>query len=39
MKRHINLFAVVLFALWLASFVASVKLGHGHSGYGFSSGG
>ena len=39
MKKNVNLVAVVLFALWLASFVAVVKTGHGHTGYGFFSGG
>ncbi len=39
MKKHVNLFAVMVFLLALASFVAAVKTGHGHGGYGFSSGG
>lgn len=38
MKKHINLVAVVLFALSLASFAAAVKFGHGHSSFGFFSG-
>lgn len=37
--KKINLVAVVLFALWLASFAAAFKVGHGHGGYGFFSGG
>ncbi|HWJ32580.1 MAG TPA: hypothetical protein VNR59_09590 [Gaiellaceae bacterium] len=41
MKKQINLVAVMLFVIALASLVAAVKLGHGHGGntYGFSSGG
>jgi hypothetical protein len=39
MKKHLNLVAIMLFVIALASFVAAVKTGHGHGGYGFSSGG
>ena len=41
MKKNINLIAVMLFVIALASLVAAVKLGHAaHGGvYGFSSGG
>jgi hypothetical protein len=41
MKKHINLVAVMLFVIALASLVAAVKLGHPvkGGGYGFSSGG
>ena len=39
MKKHINLVAVMLFVIALASLVAAVKLGHGGTTYGFSSGG
>ena len=39
MNKKVNLVAVVLFALWLASFVAAAKTGHGQTGYGFFSGG
>ena len=40
MKRHINLVAVLMFVIALASLVAAVKLGHhGKGGYGFSNGG
>jgi len=39
MNKHVNLVAVMLFLIALASFVAAVKTGHGHGGYGFSSGG
>lgn len=35
MKKHVNLVAVMLFLIVLASFVAHLKFG----GYGFSSGG
>ena len=41
MKKHINLVAVLLFVIALASLVAAAKLGH-HvkgGGYGFSNGG
>jgi hypothetical protein len=40
-KKHINLVAVMLFVIALASIVASVKLGHPIKGgtYGFSNGG
>jgi hypothetical protein len=36
MKKHVNLFAVMLFLIALAMFIAKVKTG---GGYGFSSGG
>ena len=41
MKKNINLVAVILFVIALASLVAAVKLGHPvrSDGYGFSSGG
>ena len=39
MKKNVNLVAVVLFAIWLASFVAGVKTGHGSHTYGFFTGG
>ena len=41
MKKNINLVAVMLFVIALASLVAAVKLGHPVKGgtYGFSSGG
>ena len=39
MKKHINLVAVMLFVIALASLVAAIKLGHGGTTYGFSSGG
>jgi hypothetical protein len=40
MKKNINLVAVMLFVIALASLVAAVKLGHPvKGGYGFSSGG
>jgi hypothetical protein len=38
-KKHINLVAVMLFVIALASLVAAVKFGHGKGGYGFSNGG
>jgi hypothetical protein len=38
-KKNVNLVGVVLFALWLASFVAGLKTGHGSQTYGFFSGG
>jgi len=41
-KKHINLFTVVMLVIALASLVAAVKLGHpvkGGNTYGFSSGG
>ena len=39
MTKHLNLVAVMFFVIALASLVAAVKTGHGHSGlYGFSSG-
>jgi hypothetical protein len=39
-KKHINLIAVVLFVIALASLVAAVKVGHPvKGGYGFSNGG
>jgi hypothetical protein len=39
MRKHINLVAVMLVVIALASLVAAVKFGHGHvGGYGFSSG-
>jgi hypothetical protein len=38
-KKHINLLTVVMVVIALASLVAAVKLGHGGSTYGFSSGG
>ena len=37
--KKVNLIAVVLFALWLASFAAAAKGGHGFSTYGFFTGG
>jgi len=39
MKKHINPVGVALFALWLASFAAAAKFGHGPSTFGFFSGG
>jgi hypothetical protein len=36
MKKHLNLVAIMLFVIALASFVAHLKWG---GGYGFSSGG
>ena len=40
MKKHINLVAVMLFVIALASLVAAVKFGHVKGGgYGFSNGG
>ena len=36
--KKVNLIAVVLFALWLASLAAAAK-GHGHTTYGFFTGG
>jgi hypothetical protein len=39
MKKHLNLVAIMLFLIALASFVAAVKFGHKGGGYGFSSGG
>ena len=38
MKKHINVVAIVLFLIALASFVAAAK-GGGHSTFGFFSGG
>ena len=39
MRKHLNLVTVMFVVIALASLVAVVKLGHGHSGlYGFSSG-
>jgi hypothetical protein len=39
MTKHLNLVTVMLIVIALASLVAVVKTGHGHSGlYGFSSG-
>jgi hypothetical protein len=38
LTKRINLVAIVLFLLALASLLAAVKTGHGHGGYGFSSG-
>jgi hypothetical protein len=38
MTKHLNLVAVMLVVIALASIVASLKTGHGHGGYGFSSG-
>ena len=37
--KKINLVAVVLFAMWLASFAAAAKGGHGWQTFGFFSGG
>ncbi|MDX6477285.1 MAG: hypothetical protein QOH95_2796 [Gaiellaceae bacterium] len=41
MKKHVNLVAVMLFVIALASLVAAAKVGHPISGnsFGFSSGG
>jgi hypothetical protein len=39
MRKHINIVAVILFLIALASIVAAVKTGHGGKTYGFSSGG
>lgn len=38
MRKHINVVAIVLFLVALASFVAAAK-GGGHSTFGFFSGG
>lgn len=38
MTKHLNLVAVMLVVIALASLVAALKTGHGHGGYGFSSG-
>lgn len=37
MTKHLNLVAVMLFVIALASLVAAVKIGHPHT-FGFSSG-
>ena len=37
--KKVNLVAVVLFALWLASIAAAAKGGHGWQTYGFFTGG
>jgi hypothetical protein len=39
MKKHINLVAVMLFVIAVASIFAAVKFGHPISATGFSSGG
>jgi hypothetical protein len=36
--KNVNLLAVVMFAVWLASVVASVKTGHGQGSFGFFNG-
>jgi hypothetical protein len=39
MKRHLNLFAILMLAIWIASFVASAKFGHPHADFGLFNGG
>jgi hypothetical protein len=40
MKKHVNLVAVVMFLIAVASLAAALKIGHGSGKvYGFSSGG
>jgi hypothetical protein len=36
--KNVNLVAIVMFAVWLASFVAGVKTGHGQGSFGFFNG-
>jgi hypothetical protein len=37
--KYVNLLAIVMFAISLASFVAAVKVGHGMGSFGFFNGG
>ena len=40
MKRHLNLFAILMLAIWIASFVAAAKFGHHvHADFGLFNGG